>query len=404
MISNIWRFFVALFDLRGLARFLTGRPAVDVVFITNLRDEAERRRYFGNWIPPEGHANGPRIHLQGVVGRVRGIYVTAEEMLTKEGRKKAKQQFIAATAWAERNGARVVLLAASTKRLFGRDGRELKERFPKLLFTIGDNGTAHMLCADIFRGLQAAKLSTTARIMVIGPYGILGEGVTSALCAAGYEVVGYGANGSALEEVAAQHGIAVATDIADIGKVDAVVACTHSSAAKLTPPCVQQLRRSGRKLLVIDVAEPANLDVDAYATCRNYVVRQDAGNAYSSQLGYVLGPVSWSMLMLSRGVVFGCFAEAMALYHSIYRGAHLGLMLRDWFVVSAENTQRVAQAFANIGFELPTPRCFGRPVASYDLTLAAAESAWSECSAEPAAYGTTTANMLPLPGVERICN
>uniref|UniRef100_UPI0035AFCEAD hypothetical protein n=1 Tax=Chitinimonas sp. TaxID=1934313 RepID=UPI0035AFCEAD len=118
MLSNIWRFFVALFDLRAFARWLTGRPTVDVVFITNLRDEDERQRYFGNWVPSEGHANGPRIYLNGVAGRVRGIYVTAEEMLTKEGRRKAQAQFIAACEWAERKGAKVILLAASTKRLF----------------------------------------------------------------------------------------------------------------------------------------------------------------------------------------------------------------------------------------------------------------------------------------------
>ena len=71
MISNIWRFFVALLDIRAWARILTGRPAIDVVFITNLRDEAERRRFFGKWVPPLGHANGPRMYLRGVAGRVR---------------------------------------------------------------------------------------------------------------------------------------------------------------------------------------------------------------------------------------------------------------------------------------------------------------------------------------------
>jgi len=203
MLSNLWRFFVALCDLRALARILTGRPAIDVVFITNLRDEAERRRYFRGWVPPLGHAAGPRMYLKGVAARVRGIYVTAEEMLTKEGRKKAKQQFIAATEWAERRGARVILLAASTKRLFGRDGAELKKRFPHLLFTIGDNGTAQMLRADVFRALKESRLKPgCAKVLVIGPYGILGSCMTRELVRAGYEVIGYGHNESALAEVA----------------------------------------------------------------------------------------------------------------------------------------------------------------------------------------------------------
>lgn len=392
MLGNLWRVLVALFDLQAWARRLAGRPAVDVVFITNLRDEAERRRFFGHWAPPEGHAAGPRIYLNGVAGRVRGIYVTAEEMLTKDGRKLAKQQFIAATAWAESQGARVVLLAASTKRLFGRDGRELKDRFPDLIFTIGDNGTAQMLRADTFRALQAAGLPPgRARVLVIGPYGILGERMTRELLQAGYAVVGYGTNASGLAGIAARYAMPVATRIEAVGRVDAVVACTHSAAAKLSPEDVDQLRHSGRKLLVVDVAEPANLDQDAYAACHDRVVRQDAGNAYAAGLRYVLGPLSWRMLLLSRGVVFGCFAEAMTLYDAIYQRGGFALSGEDWFQVDEARIARIAAAFADTGFEPPPPRCFGKRVAGFGLNLCAQRS-----------KGSQMPKLLPRPGVERI--
>jgi len=393
MLSNLWRFFVALCDLRALARILTGRPAIDVVFITNLRDEAERRRYFRGWVPPLGHAAGPRMYLKGVAARVRGIYVTAEEMLTKEGRKKAKQQFIAATEWAERRGARVILLAASTKRLFGRDGAELKKRFPHLLFTIGDNGTAQMLRADVFRALKESRLKPgCAKVLVIGPYGILGSCMTRELVRAGYEVIGYGHNESALAEVAGEFGIRTANNIDAVGKVDAVVACTHSTPSKLTPQCVAKLRQGQRKLLVVDVSEPANLDIDAYATCRNDVVRQDAGNAFAPDLHYVLGPISWKMIMLSKGTVFGCFAEAMALFHSIHHNGEVALAERDWFQVDSDGMETLEALFADIGFTVPYPRCFGRPVLGFDLSL--------ERQAESQVRGITTPNVLPQPGLD----
>lgn len=370
MISNIWRFFVALLDIRAWARILTGRPAIDVVFITNLRDEAERQRFFGKWVPPLGHANGPRMYLRGVAGRVRGIYVTAEEMMSKEGRRLAKQQFIAATEWAEKNGARVVLLAASTKRLFGRDGAELKARFPNLLFTIGDNGTAHMLQADVFRALSQCHLGPDhTRVMVIGPYGILGRCVTRSLVAAGYEVIGYGANEAALAEVAEEFHIVTTYDIEHAGTVDAVIACTHSTPVKLSANDVNELRRSWRKLLVVDVAEPANLAQEEYARCREVTVRQDAGNAYSPQLHYVLGGLSWRLLMLSRGVMFGCFAEAMTLHHAIYQRGQLALAERNWFVVDSDGMALIERAFADIGFSVPAPRCFGEAADGFDLFL-----------------------------------
>ncbi|SMC27884.1 hypothetical protein SAMN02745857_03009 [Andreprevotia lacus DSM 23236] len=369
MWGDLWRVVVALCDWRGWLRMLTGQPLLDVVFISNLRDEAERQRFFGRRRPRSGHANGARVYLNGVAGRIRGIDVTAEEMLTKEGRRLAQAHFIAACEWAERKGARVVLLAASTKRLFGRDGAQLKARFPNLHFTIGDNGTAQMLWADVCRGLQSAGLSQRGRVLVVGPYGILGECMTRQLVHAGYEVVGYGGNASALAETALKYRIAVNTDVAAVGKVDAVVACTHSSAAKLNADGVASLRRLGRKLLVIDVAEPANLDVDVYAEVQRDVIRQDAGNAFSRRLHYVLGPLSWRMLMLSRGVVFGCFAEAMALYHAIYLQRQGALRQVDWFVVDDVRMARVANAFAEAGFALPAPRCFGQAVDDFDLRL-----------------------------------
>ncbi|GAB4057565.1 hypothetical protein [Uliginosibacterium sediminicola] len=391
MLSNLWRFLVALCDLRALARLLTGHAAVDVVFITNLRDEAERQRFFQGWVPPAGHAAGPRIYLKGVAARVRGIYVTAEEMMTSAGRRKAREQFIAATEWAEHKGARVILLAASTKRLFGRDARELKARFPKLLFTIGDNGTAQMLVADIFASLHAAGLTHSARLLVIGPYGILGDCVCRELLRAGFEVLGYGANKPALAETATRHGILVDHELANLGRVDAVIACTHSTAAKLTPAQVEQLRRPGRKLLVVDVAEPANLDIEAYQQCRAQVVRQDAGNAYAPTLHYVLGSLSWRLLMLSRGVVFGCFAEAMSLYHAIYRHGEVDLLEQDWFQVNDSLRARVARTLDNIGFRPPAPRCFGEAVSDFALDLPRAQAE---------ATGISTEKQLPLPGSE----
>ena len=54
MLSDIWRGMVALADWRGWLRIAAGRPEVDVVFITNLRDEADRRRFFGRKVSVKG--------------------------------------------------------------------------------------------------------------------------------------------------------------------------------------------------------------------------------------------------------------------------------------------------------------------------------------------------------------
>ncbi len=370
MLIRIWRFLVALCDIRRGYRLLTGRSKLDVVFICNIRDEAERRLFYRPDATHQSQENGPRMHLHGIAGQIRGINFTAEEMYSKEGRKLAKQAFIEAVQWAQQQGAKVVLLAASTKRLFGRDGTELKKLFPQMLFTIGDNGTAQLLCADVDRAINQAGL-IKPRILIIGPYGILGGAVAEHLLSEGYELIGFGANAQHLADFHQNTGIAVAYHWSEIGQVDLVVACTHSTEAKLTALSLDMLRRPQRKLLVVDVAEPANLDRKVYARCRDLVIRQDAGNAYSPSLHYVLGALTYRKLMLSKGTVFGCFAEAMALYHAVFREHNPVALQQDWFEVSAFHRALVKEAFHSLQIDAPQPHCFGQVVTSFDLDITA---------------------------------
>lgn len=367
ILVSLWRASLAILDWRSHWRFLTGRATVDVVIITNVRDEQERHLFWGNWAPREGHSSGARIYMNGVAGRVRGIYVTAEELLTKSGRQMAKQQFINAVKWADKRGAKVVLLAASTKRLFGRDGAELKAMFPHMLFTIGDNGTALLLCQDIAAALHKAKLSKQSRVLVIGPYGILGTEVTKFLLAEGYEVVGFGTNPTLLHEFSSNFPIELHSNVAQIGKVDAVFACTHSPGAKLTGEAIEYLRHANKKLLVVDVAEPANLDAATYARCEHVVVRQDAGNAWSPNLRFVMGKISSDMLNLAPNSVFGCFAESLTLYRAIFVEHQHALLNQNWFQVNRLNMAVLGYNFELNAIEAAPVFCFGKLVRDFDL-------------------------------------
>lgn len=366
---QLWRGLMAAADYRRHWRRLTGQPALDVVFICNVRDEAERALFYRAGAGPDAQENGPRLYIDGVAGQIRGINFTAAEMYSREGRRAAKQAFIEAVRWAQQQGAKVVLLAASTKRLFGRDGAELKALFPDMLFTIGDNGTARMLCADVDRAIAQSQLSQP-RILVIGPYGILGSAVSEHLLKAGHQIVGFGSNPVYLQEFAERTGAAVIHQLDDAaGEFDLVVACTHSEEARLTAAAAATLRRYNRKLWVIDVAEPANLTRSVYQQVKQVVLRQDAGNAYSAQLHYVLGRLTSNQLMLAPGTVFGCFAEALALYHSVYREHNPAALTRDWFDVSALNQALVGEAFRSLRIEVPAAHCFGERVTDFQLQL-----------------------------------
>lgn len=315
-----WRGAVAICDWRTHLRKLRGEPIVDAVFITNMRDNTDRRRFLGKWYPK--HFNGPRYWMNGISGRTRALNVTAKDLATEKGRELAREYFLSAVRWAQNNGARVILLAAGTKRLFGENGTELKEKFPDLIFGIGDNGTMYLLKEETFRALDLAKLRPGySRIGVLGPYGLLGEYMTKVLTAKGYEVIGVGPNSSALEKIGEKFNIKTCQTFEEMGEVDAVIACTHSEKIRLTADIVRNtIRKKNKKLLVVDVAEPSNLKYREWEKCQDVCIRQDAGNAYSKKLKYVLGAISYKMFRLTQGVTFGCFAETLTIAAAIKCG------------------------------------------------------------------------------------
>lgn len=378
---QVWRCLMAAADYRRHWRKLTGQAPLDVVFICNVRDEAERALFYREGATPMTQENGPRLYINGVAGQIRGINFTAAEMYSREGRRVAKTAFIEAVKWAQQQGAKVVLLAASTKRLFGRDGRELKALFPDMLFTIGDNGTAQLLCADVDRAIANSQLASP-RVLVIGPYGILGRAVSDHLQQRQVDLLGFGTNPVYLSEYHLETGVPVVANLADVGAVDVVVCCTHSQDACLTAAAIAQLKRTNQKLLVVDVAEPANLDRHVYADVRQHVVRQDAGNAWSADLQYVLGCLTSNQLMLAPGTVFGCFAEALALYHAIFREHNPELLHCDWFEVNSYHQALVAEAFRSLQIGLPQPHCFGVPVRDFTVTHQVTPSAHATRSQE----------------------
>ncbi len=369
MLSLIFRVISMVFDWRTLIRKLKGEPTIDVAFISNLRDKEDKKRFIGVLKPRGGFTPMQRYWLDRTTsGRCICIDSTAEELYSLSGRKRAREQFKAAVEWAGQKGAKVILSAASTKRLFGRDGHDLKEEFPEMIFTIGDNGTGLILKNETLKTFESSGINPTNSIIaVIAPYGILGEYMVKSLVSKGYDVVGIGRNISGLERVMKEYEIEVFENIRDAGKVDAIIACTHSEKARLNHEDIDFIRKSNRKLLVVDVAEPANLTREEYSKCSEKVIRIDAGNAYSARLKAVMGPLANRIIRLSKGVLFGCFSEAFALTAALKNGQENKIKNTDWFKVNSENADFVESVFENVKFTVPTPRCFGKTVKNLNL-------------------------------------
>lgn len=377
MLAQTWRFCNAVCDWRRMLRKLSGDTSFDLAFITNMRDQTDVDRFIGDRKNKVSFFYGPRLYLgktfsfKGIAGQVISLTAVTEECMHSSKKEEVKAKFVAATRHAVDKGAKIILLAAATKRMFGRNGQELKRMFPDTIFTIGDNGTALVLLAEVFNAINTYRLGKGARIAVLGPYGILGRAVVDALMRDGrFEVIGIGASVNHLKSVQKEYKINVFDSFQDVENVDMVIACTHSNGAALSATVADMIRRKNRKLVVVDVAEPSNLSKDEYARCANFVVRQDAGNAYNKDLKYVLGAVSYRMFRLTKGVTFGCFAEAMALAYTCKTSAR-NIQMFDWFSVDDRNLRRVSILFDECRFVHPTPRCFGRRVKRADISKAA---------------------------------
>lgn len=370
--GDIWRFFAAMLDFRTMSRTIRGLPTLDVAFISNAR-HVKDLRYFGKHNPKGGFYNGLRYWLGfDVVGRIIVLDCLAEALYEKSGvRRKAKDSFLSATKWSIERGAKIILLAAGTKRLFGADGENLKKNFSSTLFTIGDNGTVLLLIKDIEAAFQRAKLLEGSKICVIGPSGFLGEASVKYLISKGYDVVGVGLSAVRARKITDKYGIDVFPNFSSVDKVDAVVSCSHARETKITELVIKQIKPPDKKLLVVDVSEPPNLDIKTYRQCQNYVVRIDAGDAYIPRLHYVLGRISSSFFGAGKRTTFGCFAESMALAWAIRTGYKADeIKTRNWFEINIENMQFIEELFGKLGITIPSQQCFGKLLKDENFKLA----------------------------------
>jgi len=371
MLGLFWRFFATLFDWRTILRKFRRVSPLDVVCVTNMRDDTDRKLFLGRYKPSMGHYNGPRFYFHGVSGRTRAICSISEDISHAHTAIKAKEQCISAIEYAQEKGAKIILLAASTKRLFGLHGEEIKDMFPGLLFTIGDNGTFFLLLSETLRAFNKAGLSPdNSRVCVVGPYGLLGELIIKHLVERKFSIVGLGSSQSRLDKMHEKYGIQTSTTYEDLGKVDAVIACTHSKVVKLTKERVDLIRKPNQKLLVIDVSEPSNLTKAEYKKSKDFVIRQDAGNGYSPNLKYVLGVITYKMFRLTRGVTFGCFMEALV-WQLAVRNNPTDIFFRslDLFNINDENMKIISDLFKKYDVRIPYPRNFGKRVNSFNLNL-----------------------------------
>ena len=342
-LSDLYRVIAVVLDWRCHLRVLSGKGKYDVAFITNLENDLQKK-FFGvfHWRPV---AYGLRFSLGSSLCRYLLINSSAHELARPKSQQIAKYCVKVAIRAAVRDGARIILFAAGTKRLFSENElAEIRRNYPSVIFTIGDNGTALALRADVLHAIRLRELKADSRIAILGPNGFLGEVTAKFLRALGY---------SNLLLLSSN----MENPFDDIQGVELIVACSHHTRLKLTVTILDRISCE-RGAYVIDVCRPGNLSRKEFLKCRN-VARQDSGMVHNAYIRFVfpLGALFvLRRLGISTRIMYGCFGEAVALSVLPHEN------LKDFYFLSVNTDamQFMERAFTLAGFAVSPVHNFGR--------------------------------------------
>jgi|GEM_PF-1728426 len=273
-----------------------------------------------------------------------------DKLLNKSGIIKARKQFLHALKYSVENfDIKIVLLAASTKRLFGKEielrvnwegklddnGFTLREFYPNTLFTNGDNGTSSLLELEIESISKKKKIKPENKIrclfqkedfhcsgaIVINGLGLLGTNSLKYLIGKNYcenQIVIISNHTNELQDIIGERDISVFSHLSKISghncigkssKIKLIINTTHNPSQLITAESISKIQ-NGQSIGVIDVAVPYGFPEEEFHKCNN-VFRQDGGNAYVEEgLEYFFNPV---ICGLSENLLYVCFAETIAL-------------------------------------------------------------------------------------------
>ena len=303
-----------------------------------------------------------------------------DDCVRRNGIIKARKQFLLGLNYAtEKLEVKIALLAASTKRLFGKEielrvnsegqldksGFTLRERYPEIIFTNGDNGTASVLNMEIDSLLLKSEIVSGKNTIIINGLGLLGLDSLEYLSEKNLDnsqIIIISNHTKDLKQYAGYNQIRINSNISDIDKneihkIRSIINCTHNPEQIVTAEKINHIQ-NGQSINVIDVAVPYGFPKTEFDKCNN-VFRQDGGNAYfGDSLEFFFNP---KMCGLTENVLYGCFAETIAL--STYLKEHPAeleeVKKMDFFNVNRTTKQFIKKLFDKYKIGIaPTPYNF----------------------------------------------
>lgn len=277
-------------------------------------------------IPP--YMEHSRFSWRGIRARLFVLKVFPEDLLRPDGVRMARD--LALQVIRENPGFRLVGFGASLKHIFS--GKSLESLQDELrekgaFASIGDTFTCISMEKVFDKGLKKLGLvNHKLRVAVKGASGVLGENSLRYFLNREDEVVAFGTHEGRARHIGQTYGIESYTDFSRIGKVDVVVCCNHTEAARLTAERVELVRKEGTRLLVFDPSYPHGYPKCEFERTQGKTVRLEV-DVFSSELRYESG--ANALLGLPEDEIFACFAEFFVLILLVSLGIP-GILEHDW--------------------------------------------------------------------------
>ena len=311
-----------------------------------------------------------RFSWRGIRARLFVLRVFPEDLLRPDGVRMARD--LALQVMRENPGFKLVGFGASLKHIFS--GKSLDKLQTELkesgaFASIGDTFTCVSMEHTFEAGLDKLDMiNRKLRVAVIGASGILGENSVRYFLGRGDEVVAFGTHEGRARHVGQRYGIESWTDFSRIGKVDVVVCCNHTEAARLTAERVEFVRKNGTRLLIFDPSYPHGHPKCEFEKIEGRVIRLEV-DVFSSELQYERKGNEF--LGLPKDEIFACFAEFFLLIYLISLEIS-DIIGHDWMRSDKIGKDMLRPYFSNQFFGFPPDgfRCYGKPVPESNFQIA----------------------------------
>ncbi len=356
---------------------------IDYLFFSNLTNGKNKHDFTLSQGIPQNNSFYKPVFFElydSILGSLIVLEMFSEDSMYKQGILKSRKQFLLALKYAvERFDVKIILLAASTKRLFGKEaeikvnfeglpdseGFTIQELCPDVIFTNGDNGTSVIFNAEINRIVENTNVNQNGNCILINGLGLLGTDALKHLLMKNMnpeQIYIISSHTKELKELININNIKVFDTIqnipqAEAKKITAIINCTHNPKSIITSDCINYMQDS-QPIHVIDVAVPYGFPEEEFVKCNN-VIRQDGGNAYVAEgLEFFFNP---EICGLTENVLYGCFAEAMCLGAYLKENPDKKEFIRDYdyFNVNESTKEFVNKLFQKYGVGIaPVPYNF----------------------------------------------